>query len=191
MSAQPQFAYDPLLDAMQRVRDLLNEAYEQGISDACSATLATVGYEARPSIRTINVSAVLDLGIAFFAHCESGKYQQMMTNPNVALCLFWPQLQQQITIEGYVDSLHNEEADALWFNRSLESHMLACAEGQQTLPQSETLQASSDDSPLPRPPQWRGQLLNPRRVEFFSTQQQDKKRELFLEGPDKRWHKLT
>ena len=192
MSAHPQFAYDPLLDAMQRIRDLLNEAHEKGITDACSATLATVGYEARPSIRNINVSAVLDLGIAFFAHSDSGKYQQMLTNPNVALCLYWPDLQQQVTIEGHVEPLHNEEADAIWYNRSLESLMLHCTAQQQTLPRSETLQPRLDDRDLPRPAEWVGQIMHPRRIEFFTAaESQGYQRQQYLEGPDRRWHSVS
>ncbi len=192
MSAQAQFAYDPLIDAMQRIRNQMNDAYELGIPDACSATLATVGYEARPSIRTINIAAILDLGLAFFTHCDSGKHKQMLTNPNIALCLFWPQMQQQVTIEGYVEALHNEEADAIWFNRSPESRLLDCAQRQNSLPRSEALDEFTGEQELPRPAEWTGQLLHPRRVEFYTVGERNKyQRDLFMEGPDRRWHVIT
>lgn len=197
MSALPQHSIDLMFEAMQRIRNILNDAESLGIADACSASLATVSPNASPSIRTIYIAGISDLGVTFFAHRDSGKCRQIAVNPQVALCMHLPEMQQQITLEGVVKTMHPEEADGVWYQRTPESQLLDCAMNQGSLPvnndltygQRDLFLTSNEDGMVPRPQEWEGKLVEPRRVEFCTTNgKQMTSLQRYIQGPDQRWH---
>lgn len=183
---------DLLFESMERIRDMVNAAHARGVPEACSATLATASPDASPSIRTIYLSAVLDYGLVFFVNRNSGKGRQIAANPMVALCMFWPDLGQQVTVEGRVQTMHDEEANAIWYSRSQEVRLLDCALNQASLPRSSELRRPGPsvfeqtyrNNDIPRPLSWQGSILHPNRIDFWLPGEE---RQLYMRSQDDRW----
>ncbi len=164
-------------EALQEMRDRLDEAKGSDLQDATAVSLATSTPEGHPSIRTIYICDILESGPAFFVNMDSGKGKQIAANPQVALCMFWPQLQQQVTLEGKVEVLPAETADDLWRHRSRDSQLASWVSDQN--PTEETrasltvrrdqLKADFDFASVPRPENWQALLIHPSRIEFWKT----------------------
>jgi pyridoxamine 5'-phosphate oxidase len=76
--------------------------------------LATVGKNAQPSTRIVELISV-DKGAAlFFSHKSTLKVQQIKTNPLVSITLWLPQTKRQLTLDGKAQELSNEESNSYW-----------------------------------------------------------------------------
>ena len=100
----------------------------------------------------------------------------MEMNPQAALCFYWPELGQQIRIEGHVAKVSDEEADAYFRSRPLKSRIGAWA-SQQSEPmrdKSELLKrvahytAKWAMGQVERPPYWTGFKVVPDYFEFWT-----------------------
>lgn len=163
--------------ALERLRQLIDEAAKRGIEEAHAAALATADRQGRPSVRTIYVIAVEDDGLLFFANQRSGKGRQLLANPRAALCFFWPQLQQQVTLEGSAELLPEAVAEQYWRRRSREAQLAAWVSDQQpsgaSAPspreQRRQLEQAAGFEPLARHADWCAFRLHPERIEFWPT----------------------
>lgn len=97
-------------EAIERLQSLFNEASQRATGDATATSLATATPSGRPSIRMVTVVTIDDRGAVFFTDMRSGNGQQLNDNPQAALCFYWPELHQQIVVEGSV--ARREEAQA-------------------------------------------------------------------------------
>jgi pyridoxamine 5'-phosphate oxidase len=117
---------DPVfVDAIERLRCLLDEARRRGLEGGDTASLATADADGRPSVRTVTVPEVDAAGPVFFVDARSGKGQQLADNPRAALCFFWPGLRYQVSIEGAVVALDAARADHLWARRGRDQQLAA------------------------------------------------------------------
>jgi len=168
-------SHDPIyVEALERLRFAFEEAQARGVTEARAASLATTKLKGQPSIRMVSVVAIDDAGPLFFVDRRSGKGRQLEDNPCAALCFFWPQLHQQITIEGHVDSVDTATADRHWANRPREAQLaawLAVAEcpptgddGREALAAARHRFASRR---VPRPSSWQALHLNPDALRFW------------------------
>lgn len=189
-------AQDPLADALERLKALIERAHVSEEPDANAATLATVDASSgRPSVRTIYVHLVTD-GLAFFINEKSGKGQQLIWNPQAAFCFFWRRLQQQVTLEGAVERMNDDEADEVWAMRPRESRLASRASQQQALEgDKEGLDARLHEerqrfsfAQVARPEHWVGYRMTPDRIEFWDTGwHRMRVRHLIERGVDGRW----
>jgi len=155
------------LEAFSRARDAAE------LFDA--AALATVGDDGRPAVRMVLVKEVTERGYVFYTNLDSRKGREISNNPNVTLCFWWPQLQEQIRIEGMVEPVSDTEADAYFATRDRESQIGAWASRQSSeLGSLEGLRDAFEseakrykDRDVPRPPNWSGFRLVPDRIEFW------------------------
>ena len=155
-------------EAFARARDAGAELFD-------AAALATVGKDGRPSARMVLVKEVTERGFVFYTNLDSRKGREIANNPNVTLCLWWPQLQEQIRIEGVVEPVSDAEADAYFATRDRESQIGAWASRQSSeLGSPEELREAFgseakrfEDRDVPRPPNWSGFRLVPDRIEFW------------------------
>jgi pyridoxamine 5'-phosphate oxidase len=93
------------------------------------------------------------------------------------MCFFWQNLMQQVIVEGPVELISDEEADAYWITRERDSQLGAWASRQScALERREILiQRLADvrerfmDQRVPRPRNWSGYRLVPERMEFWSA----------------------
>lgn len=191
---------DLLGKALGDVQALIREAERRGLPEPTSASLATADKVARPSVRTITLSAVLDDGLVFFANMDSGKGKQISQNPRVALCLFWAPMQQQVTIEGDAEILPDDESESLWQKRSRESRIAAWIydhggeheDADTASEKRDQLKAEFGYEPVPRPQAWKAIKVNPDRIEFWETGwHRLRNRMRYQKGADGVWQTLS
>lgn len=186
----------PYETALERLRRIIEEASARRVHEPAAATLATADTNGQPSARTIFIASIESAGLFFFANLKSGKGQQLTTNPYAALCFFWRELRQQVTLEGEVELLTVADSDRYWKQRFREAKLGAWASEQgaafhgkaeiQNELSRHRKQFSGDF--IPRPDNWRGFRLLPARIEFWQTGwQRLSPRVKYHRGPDGTW----
>ena len=162
-------------DPIKRFKEAQARAEENGVMLAEAAALATADDKGRPSLRMVLLKGVDRRGFVFYTNTESRKAQEMAVNSHVALCCWWPPLQEQVRIEGAVETVSAAEADEYFRTRDRNSQIGAWASKQsRAMPSRETLIDAFEEIRLryeghevPRPPHWTGYVLVPQRIEFW------------------------
>lgn len=164
-------------EALDTFAHLLERAKQSGDREPTAMTLATLGKNGRPSARTVLLKAFDTRGFVFYTNFDSHKGRQLASNPQAALLFLWKQLDNQIQarIEGTVEPVSIEEADAYFASRPRESQIGAWASKQSaTLDSRETFDkqiAFYDEkfkgADVPRPPHWSGFRVVPEMFEFW------------------------
>jgi pyridoxamine 5'-phosphate oxidase len=151
------------------------EAEKSEPNDANALCLATSTPEGRPSARMVLLKGQDGRGFVFYTNLESRKGQELAANPFAALCFHWKSLRRSIRIEGCVESVTGEEADAYYATRARGSRIGAWASRQsRPLEGRWALEKAVAEYTLkfgvgtiPRPPFWSGFRLVPDRIEFW------------------------
>src|SRR5690606_25240012 len=150
-------------------------ATEQPPVEPNAMTLATVDEQGRPHCRVLLLKALDERGFTFFTNYESDKGRQLAASPHAALTFFWPTLERQVRIEGWVEKVAPEESDARFQVRPLGSRRGAWASPQSrpTAAGAElerllarTEQRFMDQAPH-CPPHWGGHRPRRERMEFW------------------------
>ena len=152
----------------------LEQALAAQLPEPNAMTLATVGVDGRPSTRVVLLKGLDARGIVWYTNYESRKGQELAGNPYAALQFHWVELERVVRIEGRVEKTSNEESDAYFHSRPLDSRLGAWASPQsQVITSRAVLVANAAKfgvrfalSP-PRPPHWGGFRLLPERWEFW------------------------
>ncbi|MEM0961778.1 MAG: pyridoxamine 5'-phosphate oxidase [Bacteroidota bacterium] len=156
--------------------------FEQWFADAQATstrepnamTLATASASGAPSARIVLLKG-LDHGFCFYSNFESRKGRELDANPLAALVWWWPELERQVRVEGRVERVEPETADAYYASRPRGSRLGAWASPQsRPVPDRETLEALAEDvaqtyegEDVPRPGFWGGYRVIPDAVEFW------------------------
>lgn len=161
-------------DPLQQFEHWLTEAMRAEIPEPNAMTVATVGSDLRPSTRVVLIKGYDARGITWFTNYESRKGQQLAGNPFAALQFHWVELERVVRIEGRVDKVSDEESDAYFKTRPLDSRIGAWASPQsQVIANRGVLVANAAKFGAqfllqpPRPPHWGGYRLVPDRWEFW------------------------
>jgi pyridoxamine 5'-phosphate oxidase len=155
-------------------RRWLDQAW-QGEPNAHAAALATSSLEGRPSARMVLLKGLDQRGFVFYTNLESRKSRELFANPHAALCFMWKSLNRQVRIEGIVELVPDEEADAYFSSRPRDSQIGAWASDQsRPLADRADLEKRVDEysrrfdaGDVPRPPYWSGFRILPQRIEFW------------------------
>lgn len=186
--------------AVERLQRLIDEAAARGVQEPHTAALATADKQARPSVRTVYVVTVEEAGLLFFANLQSGKGQQLLENPRAALCFFWPQLQEQVLVEGDVVLQTSETSDSYWRRRPREAQLAswvsdqhtAAADSPELRSEARRLEQTSGFEPIPRSTNWCAFRLQPDRIEFWpSGWQRLRERLRYQKSADGQWCKVA
>jgi len=152
----------------------LEEAISAQLPEPNAMTLATVGSDLRPSTRVVLIKGLDERGIVWFTNYDSRKGRELAGNPHAALQFHWVELERVVRIEGRVEKISDEESDAYFHSRPLDSRIGAWAS-----PQSEVISgrgvlvanAAKFGAQFllqpPRPPHWGGYRLLADRWEFW------------------------
>ena len=158
----------------QQFSKWLEEAISAQLPEPNAMTLATVGSDLRPSTRVVLIKGLDERGIVWFTNYDSRKGRELAGNPHAALQFHWVELERVVRIEGRVEKISDEESDAYFHSRPLDSRIGAWAS-----PQSEVISgrgvlvanAAKFGAQFllqpPRPPHWGGYRLLAERWEFW------------------------
>jgi pyridoxamine 5'-phosphate oxidase len=172
---------DPASEPIARFLALLDEARRVGreqLPEPTAFALATVGTDGRPSVRMVLLKDATTAGFVFYTNYGSRKGRDLLARPAAAMCFHWQPLDRQVRIEGDVERVSDEEADAYFATRARGSQLGAWA-SRQSEPMTDPgelarrlaeVEARFAGSSVPRPPYWSGFRLVPERLEFWIGQ---------------------
>jgi pyridoxamine 5'-phosphate oxidase len=161
-------------DPLRQFEQWLGEALDARLPEPNAMTLATVGADGRPSTRIVLIKGCDERGIAWYTNYDSRKGRELAHNPHAALQFHWVELERVVRIEGTVSRVSDEESDAYYASRPLDSRIGAWASPQSQVIASRAVLVTNAArygaqyllNP-PRPPHWGGFRLAPERYEFW------------------------
>ena len=152
----------------------LQEAVSAEVPEPNAMTVATVGGDMRPSTRIVLIKGYDERGIVWYTNYDSRKGQQLAGNPFAALQFHWVELERVVRIEGRVEKVSDQESDAYFASRPLDSRIGAWASPQsQVIDGRGVLVANAAKFGAqfllrpPRPPHWGGYRLKADTWEFW------------------------
>ncbi|TCZ63199.1 pyridoxamine 5'-phosphate oxidase [Roseicella aquatilis] len=166
-------------DPIARFEAWMAEAARSEPNDPNAVCLATATPDGRPSARMVLLKGVdhdrPGGGFVFYTNLESRKGAELLANPHAALCFHWKTLQRSVRVEGPVEPVSAEEADAYYASRARGSRIGAWASRQsRPLEGRWALERAVADYTLkfgigeiPRPQHWSGFRVRPQRIEFW------------------------
>jgi pyridoxamine 5'-phosphate oxidase len=164
-------------------------------NDPTAMALATADAGGRPSVRMVLMKGHDARGFVFYTHQDSRKGEELAANPRAALLFHWKSLRRQVRIEGPVEPVADDEADAYFATRARDSQLGAWASDQsRPLDARATFEARYlamkdrfEGGDVPRPPRWSGWRVVPDRIEFWNDRAHRlHERRLFTRG-DESW----
>ena len=164
-------------EALATFARLFDEALSAGEPDRTAMVVATASLDACPSARTVLLKAFDARGFVFYTHLDGRKGRELQANHRAALLFHWPRVRSgvQVRVEGDVELVSDEEADAYFATRPRGSQIGAWVSKQsETLESREQFERALDTAErefegrdVPRPPRWTGLRVRPHRIEFW------------------------
>ena len=157
----------------------LNEAIQSEVPEPNAMTVATVASNMRPSTRVVLIKGYDDRGIVWYTNYDSRKGRELAGNPFAALQFHWVELEalhleRVVRIEGRMEKVSDEESDAYFHSRPLDSRIGAWASPQSQVIQGRTVLVTNAAKYAaqfmlnpPRPPHWGGYRLVPDEWQFW------------------------
>ncbi|MCE3231997.1 MAG: pdxH [Rickettsiaceae bacterium] len=162
---------------------LFKEWYDKAIvlnvSEPTAMTLATATSDGIPSARIVLLKAYDERGFCFYTNFNSRKGKELLENPYAALCFYWDELGRQVRIEGKVEKVSEQEADAYFNSRSRGSQLGAWA-SKQSQPMEDEMDLPNrvkkiteqfSEGVIERPPFWHGFRVIPNKIEFWENKE--------------------
>ena len=160
------------------------EAKASEPNDPNAMALATAEPDGAPSVRMVLLKehgpdekegGGAGGGFVFYTNAESRKGCEIRANMQAALLFHWKSLRRQIRIEGPLEEVGAQQADAYFHSRARASQIASAASDQSRpladradyLARIEALEEEYPEGDIPRPPHWTGFRLIPRRIEFW------------------------
>lgn len=151
------------------------EAQSSEPNDPNAMALATADSRGKPSVRMVLLKGHGPDGFVFYTNEQSNKGRELAQNPSAALLFHWKTLRRQVRVEGKVERVSDEVADAYFATRSRDSQLGAWASDQSRPLGSreifegryEAMKQRFEGQPIPRPPHWGGFRLVPLVFEFW------------------------
>jgi pyridoxamine 5'-phosphate oxidase len=142
--------------------------------DPTAMALATATCDGRPSVRTVLLKAVDPRGFVFFTNYGSRKAREMEQTGRASLLFLWRSVERQVRIDGAIERVSDEESDAYFATRPIESRWSVYASRQSERIDSraalearyEAARREYGDS-VPRPSWWGGYRVVPDEFEFW------------------------
>jgi pyridoxamine 5'-phosphate oxidase len=151
------------------------EATEADLFTVNALSLATVGADGMPSLRTVLLKAFDEKGFVFYTNYGSRKAREIEANPQAAMLFHWLELDRQVKIQGPVSRVSTAESLRYFASRPRGSQIGAwCSEqsspiGTRTLLEQafESMKRKFGEGEVPLPDFWGGYRVAPLRIEFW------------------------
>ncbi len=176
MNKETPETFTPPANPYDLFKEWLTLAEAQEVNDAGAMCLATASPDGKPSARMVLLKNLDKRGFVFYTNNESNKGEQIASNKHAALCFHWKFLRKQVRVEGTIEEVSREEADAYYNTRHRNSRVGAWASKQSRPLGSydelknfvERYEADFEGKEnIPRPPYWKGFRLKPKNIEFW------------------------
>jgi pyridoxamine 5'-phosphate oxidase len=161
-------------DPLRQFQRWLQQALDAQLPEPNAMTVATVGEDGRPSSRIVLIKGYDARGIVWYTNYHSRKGRELAARPFAALQFHWVELERVVRIEGRVERTSDEESDAYYASRPLDSRIGAWASPQSEVISSRAVLVANAAQISarhllnpPRPPHWGGYRLVPDRWEFW------------------------
>ena len=163
----------------------MDDAVREQIHEPAEMVLATTSKDGKPSARMILLKEYNEDGFVFYTNYNSRKGEEIMLNPQVALLLYWPEIERQIRIEGRAERISGELSDEYFSTRPVGSQVSAIISPQsQVIPGMDYLEKlkrhyiEHNPGENKRPQNWGGYRVLPEVIEFWQA------------GPNRLHHRL-
>lgn len=163
-------------DPVQQFHRWMQEAHEAKVVEPTAMSLATVGGDGRPRVRTVLLKGLDARGFVFYSNFGSRKGRQLDENPRASLLFPWLALERQVIVTGSVERISEKETRTYFNSRPRESRLAAWASQQSDVVTNRAaLDAELDavrlrfgtHGEVPVPPFWGGYRVQPNHVEFW------------------------
>ena len=149
-----------------------------GLSEPNAMTLATVGADGQPTLRTVLLKLFDRDGFVFYTNYGSRKARQIAVNSRVALLFPWVKLARQVAITGVAEKVSLAESARYFASRPHESQLGAWISQQSAVLSSrqllmnelEKIKARFKKGEVPLPDFWGGYRVRPASIEFWQGQ---------------------
>jgi len=153
----------------------LEKAKDNEINDPTALSLATVGKDGMPNVRSVLLKDFDENGFVFYTNFNSAKGQELLSAKKAAMGFHWKSLRRQIRIRGNVEIVSDQEADEYYASRPRGSRIGAWASKQSSPLESKfalekevaKFTAKFGVSAIPRPEHWSGFRVVPTTIEFW------------------------
>jgi pyridoxamine 5'-phosphate oxidase len=153
----------------------MREACEAGVIEPNAMSLATVGDDGRPALRTVLLKGFDERGFVFYTNLESRKARHISGNGNVSLLFPWLALHRQVAVNGVAERVPTSEALAYFVTRPFGSQIGAWASPQSRVVSTRALLEAKweeakrkfQEGRVPMPSFWGGFRVVPRDIEFW------------------------
>ena len=174
-------------DPFMQFETWFNEAINAKLTEPNAFSLATVGLDMMPSIRTVLLKIFDEKGFVFFTNYKSTKAKQIEENPKAAALFAWLDLERQVKIEGSIEKISSTESLKYFLSRPKGSQIGAWVSHQSEVITSRSLLEQKFDEikkkflkgEVPFPSFWGGYAIKPIRIEFWQGGQ-DRLHDRFL-----------
>ena len=155
----------------------LRDAERLDLPNPNAMSLATVDPDGRPSVRIVLLKGFDERGAVFFTNCRSRKGRALEAHPRAALHFHWDPLHRQVTIEGAVTRVSDEESDAYFATRPRASQLGAWASRQSEPAAARgeldaafaAMEKRFEGRDVTRPPHWGGYRVALERIAFWEA----------------------
>ena len=174
-------------DPFMQFETWFNEAINAKLTEPNAFSLATVGSDMMPSIRTVLLKIFDEKGFVFFTNYKSTKAKQIEENPKAAALFAWLDLERQVKIEGSIEKISSTESLKYFLSRPKGSQIGAWVSHQSEVITSRSLLEQKFDEikkkflkgEVPFASFWGGYAIKPIRIEFWQGGQ-DRLHDRFL-----------
>lgn len=176
MTQNPEITEQYGTDPLALFQKWYDEAAPLEPNDPDAIALATATEDGVPSVRMVLLKEFSSKGFKFHTNCNSTKGQDLLSNPQASFAIYWKSTRKQIRVGGRVSTVSEAESDEYFKTRPRARAIGAWASAQsESYARKIDLQNAiaeqeerfKDMENVPRPPHWKGFLIEPQSIEFW------------------------